>query len=140
MLEWPSVQRCGVEQWQLVGLITRRSQVRVLPPLPKKRHFWVPFLLKTVRYKIGARNLGVMSPSRVGGTRTSWVMSFAGIARCTISNVVFLRSQTFFSQSSRLPQHIRAKGSGLCEIVQQGTWDTYGAYPRPGRGRDKTIL
>jgi hypothetical protein len=25
--------RCGVEQWQLVGLITRRSQVRVLPPL-----------------------------------------------------------------------------------------------------------
>ena len=25
----------GVEQWQLVGLITRRSQVRVLPPLPK---------------------------------------------------------------------------------------------------------
>ena len=26
--------RCGVEQWQLVGLITRRSQVRVLPPLP----------------------------------------------------------------------------------------------------------
>jgi hypothetical protein len=26
--------RCGVEQWQLVGLITRRSQVQVLPPLP----------------------------------------------------------------------------------------------------------
>ncbi len=25
--------RCGVEQWQLVGLITRRSQVQVLPPL-----------------------------------------------------------------------------------------------------------
>ena len=24
----------GVEQWQLVGLITRRSQVRILPPLP----------------------------------------------------------------------------------------------------------
>ena len=24
---------CGVEQWQLVGLITRRSQVRILPPL-----------------------------------------------------------------------------------------------------------
>ncbi len=24
----------GVEQWQLVGLITQRSQVRVLPPLP----------------------------------------------------------------------------------------------------------
>ncbi len=26
--------RRGVEQWQLVGLITRRSQVRILPPLP----------------------------------------------------------------------------------------------------------
>src|SRR5260221_10277803 len=26
----------GVEQWQLVGLITRRSQVRILPPLLKK--------------------------------------------------------------------------------------------------------
>ena len=25
--------RCGVEQWQLVGLITRRSQVQVLSPL-----------------------------------------------------------------------------------------------------------
>ena len=24
----------GVEQWQLVGLITRRSQVQILPPLP----------------------------------------------------------------------------------------------------------
>src|SRR5690606_7039979 len=24
----------GVEQWQLVGLITQRSQVRILPPLP----------------------------------------------------------------------------------------------------------
>ena len=30
--------RCGVEQWQLVGLITRRSQVRVLPPLPNRIH------------------------------------------------------------------------------------------------------
>src|SRR5215216_6091252 len=28
-----STKRCGVEQWQLVGLITRRSQVQVLPPL-----------------------------------------------------------------------------------------------------------
>ncbi len=27
--------RCGVEQWQLVGLITRRSQVQVLSPLLK---------------------------------------------------------------------------------------------------------
>ena len=26
--------RRGVEQWQLVGLITRRSQVRILSPLP----------------------------------------------------------------------------------------------------------
>ncbi len=24
----------GVEQWQLVGLITQRSEVRILPPLP----------------------------------------------------------------------------------------------------------
>jgi hypothetical protein len=24
---------CGVEQWQLVGLITQRSEVRILPPL-----------------------------------------------------------------------------------------------------------
>ena len=27
--------RRGVEQWQLVGLITQRSEVRILPPLPK---------------------------------------------------------------------------------------------------------
>src|SRR5690606_7544624 len=27
--------RCGVEQWQLVGLITRRSEVRILSPLLK---------------------------------------------------------------------------------------------------------
>ncbi len=25
----------GVEQWQLVGLITQRSEVRILPPLPR---------------------------------------------------------------------------------------------------------
>src|SRR5215213_1330427 len=31
-----STNRCGVEQWQLVGLITRRSQVQVLPPLLRK--------------------------------------------------------------------------------------------------------
>ena len=29
--------RRGVEQWQLVGLITQRSQVRILPPLPRRR-------------------------------------------------------------------------------------------------------
>ena len=29
-----SHQRRGVEQWQLVGLITRRSLVRIQPPLP----------------------------------------------------------------------------------------------------------
>src|SRR5262249_50710751 len=28
--------RRGVEQWQLVGLITRRSPVRIRPPLPRK--------------------------------------------------------------------------------------------------------
>ncbi len=27
----------GVEQWQLVGLITQRSEVRILPPLPIRR-------------------------------------------------------------------------------------------------------
>ena len=27
---------CGVEQWQLVGLITQRSEVRILPPLHRK--------------------------------------------------------------------------------------------------------
>ena len=29
-----AVSRRGVEQWQLVGLITQRSEVRILPPLP----------------------------------------------------------------------------------------------------------
>ena len=29
--------QCGVEQRQLVGLITRRSEVRILPPLPTIR-------------------------------------------------------------------------------------------------------
>jgi hypothetical protein len=29
--------QCGVEQWQLVGLITRRSQVRILSPLPDQQ-------------------------------------------------------------------------------------------------------
>ena len=39
--------RRGVEQWQLVGLITRRSVVRIHPPLPTRRHNVsnvVPFL------------------------------------------------------------------------------------------------
>ena len=31
-----------MEQWQLVGLITRRSLVRVQPPLPKTRHKITP--------------------------------------------------------------------------------------------------
>jgi hypothetical protein len=30
----PSTTRRGVEQWQLVGLITQRSGVRIPPPLP----------------------------------------------------------------------------------------------------------
>ncbi len=30
---WPWHNRCGVEQWQLVGLITRRSVVRIHSPL-----------------------------------------------------------------------------------------------------------
>jgi hypothetical protein len=32
MTAW-AVNRCGVEQWQLVGLITRRSLVRIQAPL-----------------------------------------------------------------------------------------------------------
>src|SRR5690606_7358398 len=28
---------CGVEKWYLVGLITRRSRVRIPPPLPPER-------------------------------------------------------------------------------------------------------
>jgi hypothetical protein len=35
-----------VEQWQLVGLITRRSQVQILPPLPKNEYL-KPVLKKT---------------------------------------------------------------------------------------------
>jgi hypothetical protein len=38
--------RCGVEQRQLVGLITRRSQVRILAPLPKGTVFGAFSLLK----------------------------------------------------------------------------------------------
>jgi hypothetical protein len=39
--------RCGVEQWQLVGLITRRSEVRILSPLPddEKAPLKVPFFV-----------------------------------------------------------------------------------------------
>ena len=33
---------CGVEQWQLVGLITQRSEVRILPPLQRKARHEVP--------------------------------------------------------------------------------------------------
>jgi hypothetical protein len=29
---------CGVEQWQLVGLITQRSLVRIQAPLPNRTH------------------------------------------------------------------------------------------------------
>ena len=32
--------RRGVEQWQLVGLITRRSWVRIPPPLPTIEYSW----------------------------------------------------------------------------------------------------
>ncbi len=33
----PVLECRGVEQWQLVGLITRRSMVRIHPPLPEPR-------------------------------------------------------------------------------------------------------
>ena len=35
----------GGAVWQLVGLITRRSQVQILPPLPikKRRPLWAAF-------------------------------------------------------------------------------------------------
>ena len=41
------VRHCGVEQRQLVGLITRRSQVRILSPLFAKSTllFWVLFFV-----------------------------------------------------------------------------------------------
>ena len=32
------IKRCGVEQWQLVGLITQRSPVRVWAPLLEINH------------------------------------------------------------------------------------------------------
>ena len=41
------VQRRGVEQWQLVGLITRRSLVRVQPPLPNPRYQESPGSMKS---------------------------------------------------------------------------------------------
>ncbi len=43
-------RRCGVEQRQLVGLITRRSQVRILSPLPKQKstQIWVLFLFRNL--------------------------------------------------------------------------------------------
>ncbi len=41
--------RCGVEQWQLVGLITRRSQVQILPPLLKQTLSSVCFLLNCAK-------------------------------------------------------------------------------------------
>jgi hypothetical protein len=51
--------RRGVEQWQLVGLITRRSLVRIQPPLPQpktrdKRVFFAPSLLRfpTIGYTL----------------------------------------------------------------------------------------
>ena len=33
----PCAHHRGVEQWQLVGLITRRSVVRIHPPLPQQK-------------------------------------------------------------------------------------------------------
>jgi hypothetical protein len=58
--------RRGVEQWQLVGLITRRSPVRIRPPLPTRRprhHFWcLGRLADPVRWPLG--------PLRDAGTRT----------------------------------------------------------------------
>ena len=44
--------RCGVEQWQLVGLITRRSQVRVLPPLYNSKGTFGCLLCLTVCVQI----------------------------------------------------------------------------------------
>ena len=47
----------GVEQWQLVGLITQRSQVRVLPPLP---------LDDVVAWSMAAGAWGCPDPARSG--------------------------------------------------------------------------
>ena len=61
----PSHIRRGVEQWQLVGLITRRSLVRVQPPLPKYAHKKAPgipgvFVLEAMKQTIRKAAIAVL--------------------------------------------------------------------------------
>ncbi len=63
----PSI-RCGVEQWQLVGLITRRSQVQVLSPLLKReRLYWsLSFILSVYHHaQSGAVLIPAIFPTRL---------------------------------------------------------------------------
>ena len=48
--------RCGVEQWQLVGLITRRSQVQVLPPLYVTNHSSQSYGFRLTRRSVVDKN------------------------------------------------------------------------------------
>ncbi len=58
--------RCGVEQWQLVGLITRRSLVRIQPPLLfEKRRKTRRFLLVLA---FRAHNLGIVGSNLTPAT------------------------------------------------------------------------
>ncbi len=68
----------GVEQWQLVGLITQRSEVRILPPLPRLKHrrrhqpsavFWCAFTgaTRSARWLPRLRNDNAPRPTPVGG-------------------------------------------------------------------------
>ena len=63
----------GWSSWQLVGLITRRSQVRVLPPQPNK---YGP-LVKRSRHRPFTAVTGVRFPY---GSPLSWDYSSAGRA------------------------------------------------------------
>src|SRR5687768_9893673 len=63
--------RCGVEQWQLVGLITRRSQVQVLPPLLKR-----PRYSRGLCFLRSARCAQVAAPATYKTTINSWSLFF----------------------------------------------------------------
>ena len=67
-LRLTAIKRRGVEQRQLVGLITQRSQVRVLPPLPRFSYETAPeeilrgpflFILQTSGKGIGSDYLSL---------------------------------------------------------------------------------
>ena len=68
-----TINIAGWSSWQLVGLITRRSQVRVLPPQPNK---YGP-LVKRSRHRPFTAVTGVRFPY---GSPLSWDYSSAGRA------------------------------------------------------------